>query len=325
MASLSSDNIGKNFFEEELGDESVILTLVPVNEEHNEEHQLEPSVSSTSEAKLMTPRTNDEVNLPQMNEQFEAQGQSALSLPTILPSINKVRRDTLRNWCQQLNLSSYGKKIEVYLRLKEYAYSEEKQSTAESPQEATLQSCSKSCKMVTKRARSEKSCQKSKREEGTSSGAVTNTVEVTTSAQEAMLAAWSRIAARAVQSRAANSHAIPISAENFLLQTSGVRWCVVHGRPLLADKNGWVRLQFHAGQAWVPDTPRKMISLLLLPACTFPFSDLEDNMLCPECVKRNKRMMERLVKMKKKKQPGLNTLKKESTVETSQLNQLESQ
>lgn len=127
--------------------------------------------------------------------------------------------------------------------------------------------------MVTKRARSEKSWQMSKREEGT------NTVEVTSSAQEAMLAAWSRIAARAMQSRAANSHSIPISAENFLRQTSGVRWCVIHGRPLLADKKVWVRLQFRAGQAWVPDTPRKMISLLLLPACTFPFADLEYNVM----------------------------------------------
>lgn len=49
----------------------------------------------------------------------------------------------------------------------------------------------------------------------------TNTVEVTTSAQEAMLAAWSRIAARAVQAKAVNSCSIPVPAENFLLQTSG--------------------------------------------------------------------------------------------------------
>ena len=66
----------------------------------------------------------------------------------------------------------------------------------------------------------------------------------------------------------------------------GVRWCVVHGRPLLADTEGWVRLQFQAGQTWVPDTPRRMTSLFMLPACTFAPPDLEDNLLCPECTKR---------------------------------------
>lgn len=68
MASSTCDSSEKNFFEDELGEESVILTLVPVNEEPSEEHQIELSVSSTSEANLKTPRTNDKVYLPQMNE-----------------------------------------------------------------------------------------------------------------------------------------------------------------------------------------------------------------------------------------------------------------
>ncbi|XP_066203716.1 developmental pluripotency-associated protein 2 [Saccopteryx leptura] len=302
MASSSSLSSEKDFFEDELDGESVVLTLVPVNEGRDEKHQMEPSVSSTSEANLKPVKMNDKVYLPQTNEQFKACSKPIPPLPKKLPSINKVRWDTLRNWCQQFNLSTDGKKTDIYLRLKEHAYSEQQQSTAETPQEAALQSCSRECETATKRARNEKSCKTSKRgEEGT------NIVEVVTSAQEAMLAAWSKIAARAVQPKAANSYSVPVSAENFLLQTSGVRWCVVHGRPLLADKQGWVRLQFHAGQAWVPDTPKKMISLFLLPACTFPHSNLEDNMLCPECVKRNKRMMKRLITVKKKKkQPGLN-------------------
>ena len=37
----------------------MVLTLVPVNEETNEEHQVEPSVSSTSEVGLEMPGTND--------------------------------------------------------------------------------------------------------------------------------------------------------------------------------------------------------------------------------------------------------------------------
>ncbi|XP_036165877.1 developmental pluripotency-associated protein 2-like [Myotis myotis] len=276
---------------DELEEENVILTLVPISEEHNE-HQMEPSVSSTSDSKLTAPGTSDKVNLPQMNEQFKDCPKPILPLPTNLPSFNKVRHDTLRNWCQQLNLSTDGRKIEVYLRLSEHAYFEKKQNVAETPEEATLQSCSGK---LTKRSRMANTV------EVASTVEVTNTVEVITSAREAMLAAWSRIAARGSLPKSANSYSIPISVENFLLQTSGVRWCVVHGRHLLADKKGWVRLQFHAGQTWVPDTPTKMISLLLLPACTFPSPDLEDNMLCPDCVKRNKRMVEKLAKMRKRK------------------------
>lgn len=69
--------------------------------------------------------------------------------------------------------------------------------------------------MVAKKARLWKSCKKSEREEGI------NTVEVVTSAQEGMLAAWSRIAARASQSKSVNSRSIPASVETFLLQASG--------------------------------------------------------------------------------------------------------
>ena len=49
----------QDFFEDKLDEESVILTLVPVNEEHNEEHQMESSVSSTSGASLRMPGTNN--------------------------------------------------------------------------------------------------------------------------------------------------------------------------------------------------------------------------------------------------------------------------
>lgn len=93
----------------------------------------------------------------------------------------------------------------------------------------------------------------------------------------------------------------------FVFLCLGVRWCVVHGRPLLADIEGWVRLQFQAGQAWVPDTPRRMTFLFMLPACTFAPADLEDSMLCPECVTRNERIMKRLILMGRRKKPGLDT------------------
>ncbi|XP_021548358.1 developmental pluripotency-associated protein 2 [Neomonachus schauinslandi] len=305
MAHSSYENNEQNFSEEALEEESVILTLVPVNEEPNEEHQMEPSVSSTSEVSLKMPGSSDKVCHPQINEQFKFCPKHSccntpiLPLPTSLPPFNKVRWNTLRSWCQQLNLSTDGRKIEVYLRLQKHAYPEINQNIPETSPEAKLQSCSRKGKMLTKKAKLWKSCKKSEREEGI------NTVEVVTSAQEGMLAAWSRIAARASQSKSVNSRSIPASVETFLLQASGVRWCVVHGRPLLADTQGWVRLQFHAGQAWVPDTPKRMISLFLLPACTFPSPGLEDNMLCPECAKRNKKMMKRLIALGKEKRPRL--------------------
>lgn len=58
---------------------------------------------------------------------------------------------------------------------------------------------------------------KIKREEGT------HIVEVVTSAQEALLAAWARIAAKAIQPKSANSRSIPASAETFLVEASGKR------------------------------------------------------------------------------------------------------
>ncbi|KAM9635882.1 developmental pluripotency-associated protein 2 [Trichechus inunguis] len=300
MASSNYESCEKNVFEPELDEDSLIITLVPVKEEPNQEHQIEPSVSSTAEVKLKKPRKNDKVHLPQMNEQFRASSKPSyktpnLPLPAILPPVSEVHRDTLRNWCQQINLSTHGQKIDIYLRLQKHAYPEQKQDVPDTPWEAKVQPCSRKHTMVTKRARLEESCKTREREE------VMNIVEVVSSAQEATLASWARISSRALQPKAVNSCRIPTSAETFLLQASGGRWCVVHGRVLPAETEGWVRLQFHAGQAWVPDTPRRMISLFLLPACVFPSPDLEDNMLCPECAKRNKKLMKRLITLEKAK------------------------
>ncbi|XP_043304944.1 developmental pluripotency-associated protein 2 [Cervus elaphus] len=300
---MAYSNYGKNFFEGPLEEENVILTLYPVNEEIIEDHQVDPGVSSTSEVKE-APNTNDQVPIPQINELEEdcpssSFRRSVCPLPTTLPPINDVSRDTLRYWCQQLKLSTDGQKIEVYRRLQEHAYPEKDQYIPKSSREARMHSCSRKHNVVTKGG----SVQKRKMRKGEEQ---TSVVEVVTSAQAAMLAAWSRIAARAVQPKAVNSRALRTS-ESFLPQASGVRWCVVHGRPLLADTEGWVRLQFQAGQAWVPDTPRRMTSLFMLPACIFAPPDLEDNLLCPECAKRNKKIMKRLIAMGRRKKAGLDT------------------
>ncbi|CAO2607779.1 Developmental pluripotency-associated protein 4 [Lemmus lemmus] len=107
-----------------------------------------------------------------------------------------------------------------------------------------------------------------------------STTVVTTTASEAVLASWSRIAANANKNESLQSTTTS--------ETYGELWCVVHGRSLPADSRGWVRLQFHAGQAWVPEKKGKVIALFLLPACTFPPPHLEDNMLCPSCVHKNR-------------------------------------
>ncbi|KAB0346360.1 hypothetical protein FD754_011217 [Muntiacus muntjak] len=221
----------KNFFEGPLGEENVILTLYPVNEEIVEDHQVEPGVSSTSEVK-------EELEEACPSSSFR---RSVCPLPTTLPPINDVSRDTV--------------KIEVYRRLQEHAYPEKDQYIPKSSQEAQMHSCSRKYNMVTKRGSTQKR-KMSEREEKTTM------VEVVTSARVARLAAWSRTAARAVQPKAVNSCAL-LTSQSFLPQASGIRCFVVHGTPLLADTEGWVHLRFQAGQTWVPNTPRMMTSLFM--------------------------------------------------------------
>ncbi|XP_053420601.1 developmental pluripotency-associated protein 2 [Nycticebus coucang] len=296
----------KNFSEEEIDDEeSVILTLVPVKDDSNNE-QMEPTVSSTSDVKLNNPQKHNEDHLPPTNKQSKAFRKARckkpdLPLPTVLPPINDVCRDTLRNWCQQLKLSTDGKKTEVFLRLQEHAFPEQKCEIPETPKEAKVHSCSRKLKAEIERAKPQKRSKMSVKTEEL------DRVEVITSAQESALASWARIAAKAGQPKTLNSRSVPASAEAFLTTASGLRWCAIHGELLPADTEGWVRLQFHAGQAWVPATPRRMISLFLLPACIFPSPSLEDNLLCPECAKRNKKIMKRLMIAKRKKRTTSNT------------------
>lgn len=61
----------QDFFEDQLDEESVILTLVPAYEDPNEEHQMQPSISSASEAILKTPGTDDK-GMRTRNTQFAA-------------------------------------------------------------------------------------------------------------------------------------------------------------------------------------------------------------------------------------------------------------
>ncbi|XP_045413042.1 developmental pluripotency-associated protein 4 [Lemur catta] len=219
-------------------------------------------------------------------------------LPSQLPPVNLLHRDIVRAWCQQLKLSSKGQKLDAYRRLCEHAYPNQKDIPC-TAKEAKIRVSSQRKSNVHKKEASQKSSEQRVCREGTDLPAVgppleeglpalesasllegVNTVVVTTSAPEALLASWARTASRAGSS----SEAVESPQEN-----CDVRWCVVHGRSLPADTDGWVHLQFHAGQAWVPEKQGGRVSaLFLLPACNFPPPHLEDNMLCPMCVHRNK-------------------------------------
>jgi hypothetical protein len=88
------------------------------------------------------------------------------------------------------------------------------------------------------------------------------------------LTSWARIIASAKK-----FEAVPANGTS---EIYGKMWCVVPGHSSV-----WVLLQFHNGQAWVPDKKWKVIALFLILASIFPPTHLEDNMLCPKCVYRN--------------------------------------
>uniref|UniRef100_A0A8C2VCF8 Developmental pluripotency associated 2 n=2 Tax=Chinchilla lanigera TaxID=34839 RepID=A0A8C2VCF8_CHILA len=252
---------------------------------------MEPSISSTAGA-------GSAGHLPQVKEELKPfpkprSKAGVPPLPTVLPPVNEVSRDTLRSWCQQFNLSTDGQKIEVYLRLQRHVYPQQECDVPGTSREAKLH-----CTLRKRRTGSRKKSLVTSLD-ATLKEEEAGVVEVVTSAQESMLASWARIAARAGQPRAVTSCPMPSSVAAFLPQAPGGRWCVVHGQLRSADVAGWVRLQFRAGHTWVPDTPRRMIALILLPACTFPSPGTEDNTLCPECVQRNKKMMKKLIMREK--------------------------
>ncbi|EDK98091.1 developmental pluripotency-associated protein 4 isoform 1 [Mus musculus] len=215
-------------------------------------------------------------------------------IPEYLPPVNLIHRDVLRAWCQKKRVSSKGQKLDAYKRLLARAFPEQMLELRNVPDSA-------------KDARLKTAHKKMKTEPGEESEVTVplemvpvpeeqipalidppmlyeevSTTVVTTPATEAVLASWARIA-----SNAKKYEAVPADASSSS-EVKGEMWCVVHGTSLPGNSRGWVRLQFHAGQAWVPDKKGKAIALFLLPACTFPPPHLEDNMLCPKCVHKNK-------------------------------------
>ncbi|XP_004648488.2 developmental pluripotency-associated protein 4 [Octodon degus] len=212
-------------------------------------------------------------------------------LPVELPPVNLVHRDVLRAWCQQLKLSTKGQKLEAYRRLCEYAYPQQK-NIPSTPKEARYQASGRQRKRSLESPEGRMSStgpnlsevaldperQLAALEEPPALYEEVSTSVMTVATPESVLASWGRIAAGAGRT----------GTEEPPAEACGDKWCVVHGRSLPAVTRGWVRLQFHAGQAWVPEKKGRVSALFLLPAGAFPPPHLEDNLLCPICVRRNK-------------------------------------
>ena len=192
-----------------------------------------------------------------------------LPLPSILPPVNLIHRDIVCAWCQQLKLSTEGLKLDGYKGLCEHAYPHQKNIPA-TAEEARILSPSRRKSKLDKAELLLECSDKQMSLEGAAppeegapapEGAPALQGIVSTSApdREAVFASWSRMTARAMKMESVQSQ-----------ETCGVWWSVVHGRGLPADTEGWVHLQFHTGQAWVPDKRRRVSALFLLPASNFP-------------------------------------------------------
>nr|XP_020019172.1 developmental pluripotency-associated protein 4-like [Castor canadensis] len=268
------------------------------SKEEEEQGPAQPSTSSTKATakgkKQAKPVGNDKGSCSKEPKKIPIP-----PLPSELPPVNLIHRDILRAWCQQLKLSSKGQKLEAYKRLCEHAYPQQKhclQNIPSSAKEARMKTPGQRKSKAGQGEPSQKSPppevapvpeeQLSVLEDPPVLYEEVSTTVVTTSAPEAVLASWGRIAANAGNKEAQETE-LPRVAY-------GDKWCVVHGRSLPANTDGWVQLQFHAGQAWVPENKGKVSALFLLPACTFLPPNLEDNMLCPKCVHRNKVLIKSL-------------------------------
>ncbi|KAM5281134.1 developmental pluripotency-associated protein 4-like [Ctenodactylus gundi] len=204
-------------------------------------------------------------------------------LPAELPPVDQVHRDILRGWCQRLRLSAKGQASlkNIPCTSKEARVRRSGQPNSTRSQKTSSLEDSKERKCAGGASLPEAAdtvpvppADLTALEEPPALYEEVSTSMVTTPGSEAVLASWARIAASAGK----------VGTVEHPPEGYGDRWCVVHGRSLPADKDGWVQLQFHAGQAWVPEKRGRLSALFLLPACTFPPPHMQDNLLCPGCV-----------------------------------------
>ncbi|XP_068926118.1 developmental pluripotency-associated protein 4 [Petaurus breviceps papuanus] len=219
--------------------------------------------------------------------QKSSQNDEAPPMPTPLPPLHTLSRNNLQAWCQRLSISKNGRKHILYNRLLEHVSPSEQDtpSIEEKAQGIKIKTETSTedfpCESLVAKA-AEKQTNKKKKREATKTSLV----------QTASMAAWSRLMAT-VKSKAV--WPMPTSSESPRSKQSDLpRWCVVHGETFPNDVLGSAPLEFHAGQTWVPENDM-LIPLLLLPTCSFPPPEVEDNWLCPKCVSRNKILMDNIL------------------------------
>ncbi|XP_012399959.2 developmental pluripotency-associated protein 4-like [Sarcophilus harrisii] len=231
-----------------------------------------------------------ESNTVALTPQKSSENDEVPPMPTPLPPLHTLSRNNLQVWCQRLNISKNGRKHVLYKRLLEHV-SPSEQDTPSTEEKAQLikiktetateeDSPGEFSQIVTKTP--ERLTNKKKKREATKTSLV----------QTASMAAWSRLMAT-MKSKAV--WPTPTSTEPTRSKQSALpRWCVVHGEAFPNDVPGSAPLEFHAGQTWVPENDM-LIPLLLLPTCSFPPPEVEDNWLCPKCVNRNKILMDNVL------------------------------
>ncbi|XP_072473135.1 developmental pluripotency-associated protein 4 [Notamacropus eugenii] len=250
----------------------------------SQEFTLEQS-GSLEEAVAHFPRTKSNIvaSTPQKSQNDEVP-----PMPTPLPPLHTLSRNNLKAWCQRLNINKNGRKHILYKRLWEHVSPseqdtpriEEKVQQIKIKTEALTEDSPDESLMVAQAA--ETGTNKKKKREATK----------TSLAQTASMASWSRLMTT-VKSKAV--WPIPTSSDPpRSKQSDSPRWCVVHGEAFPNDVPGSAPLEFHAGQTWVPENDI-LIPLLLLPTCSFPPPEVEDNWLCPKCVYRNKTLLDNIL------------------------------
>ncbi|MEJ1286733.1 hypothetical protein NN561_017742 [Cricetulus griseus] len=192
-------------FKEEFDEDAIILTLVPATEEEEITGLPTESVWSTIDHRPPFPPMTPEVSKPKAMKLNP-------SLPSILPPVTEVYWNTLREWCRFCNLSTDGKKVEVYLRLQQHSYSDQQCLVPKNSLEAKMKP---KCKMV-----------KNEPTKITITGLRpqdSGIVEVMTPGRVSILAAWGRITNRTGLPMTANRQPRPSNVKNFLPPAPVVR------------------------------------------------------------------------------------------------------
>ncbi|XP_021064692.1 developmental pluripotency-associated protein 2-like [Mus pahari] len=207
MSYFGPETYNENQFEEDLDEESVVLTLVPFTEEEESATDY-PTQSDVSSSTLdYKPPARSLVR----HEGIKHPTRTIPSTcpPPNLPPINDVSRNTLREWCRYHNLSTDGKKVEVYLRLQRHSYSKQVCHIPNTSHEARMKQGPKRSKIVFRGIGPPSRKQAS------------GILEILTSPKGSTFAAWARIAMRAAQSMSKNRCPLPSNVEAFLPQATG--------------------------------------------------------------------------------------------------------